>query len=67
MPRNGLHRISAKFLDPFAQDVLMNIQIPRRLRDTDAAIPHQFHCLKLELAAELPSFHSFAPVSLETP
>lgn len=67
MPRKALNRIVTKYLDSFTQDMLVNIQIPRRLRDTDAALQHQLHRLKLVLAAELSSLHSFAPVSLETP
>ena len=63
MAGKGLRRISPTFLDPFAQDILMNVQIASRLRDADAALPYQLYRFKLVFAAELPSLHSHSPIS----
>jgi len=40
----------------------VQIEITGCLRHRNATIPHQPHCLKLELAAELSSLHSHSPV-----
>src|SRR5690606_5302792 len=66
MTGKGMLRIGAEFPDPFAQHVLMQIQIAGGLRHRNAPILHQPHCLKLELAAELPSSHSHSPVPSNT-
>ncbi|MER8482496.1 hypothetical protein [Mesorhizobium sp. M1322] len=44
----------------------MEIQITGCLRHCYAPFLHQPHCLKLELAAELPSSHSYSPVPSNT-
>jgi hypothetical protein len=45
----GLHRIGRQIPRPFAQGVLVNIQILRRLRNADPALLDQAHSLELEL------------------
>lgn len=48
------------------QHILMEIKNTGRLRHPSAAILHQAHCLKVELAAELPSPHFHSPIPLNT-
>lgn len=59
----GLRRIGRKELHPFAQLVLMDIQIPRRLRHAHSAILDQADRLHLELTPKLSSPHAPPPVS----
>ena len=51
------------FTHPFAQHVLVKVQIPGGLRHRYPALPDQLHRLKLKLPAEFPSLHSHPPVS----
>jgi hypothetical protein len=55
MAGQGMLRISVRIADPLAQHVLVQVQIPRSLRNRNATLLHQPHCLKLELAVEFPS------------
>lgn len=48
--------------NPFAQHILVQVEIAGGLRHRYPALPHQLYRLKLELAAELPSLHSHPPV-----
>ena len=59
-------RIVGELSDPFAQHVLVEIQIARRLRNRNTPILHKSYGLKLELAAEFPSLNSNSPVPLNT-
>jgi hypothetical protein len=55
-------RVLAQLPDPFAQHILVHVQIPRRLGDRYAALPDQTDRLKFELAALIPSLHVNTPV-----
>lgn len=57
VPGECVSRIGGKLLRPFAQHVLVHIQITSSLRNCDTALANEPHRLKLELAAELPSLH----------
>jgi hypothetical protein len=59
----GLRRIGREELRPFAQLVLMDVQVPRRLRDTHSAILDQANRLDLELAPKSSSPHTPSPLS----
>lgn len=61
-PGSASLRVHGKLLHPFAQHVLVNIQIARRLRNCDTALSHQPHRINLELADELPSLHRRPPI-----
>ena len=50
-------RIGGQFLYPFAQHVLLNIQIVSRLGNRHPALPVHPYRLKLELAGKLHSLH----------
>jgi hypothetical protein len=50
-------------LHPGSQQVLVNAQIARRLRDGHAPFLDQPHRLDLELSRVLTSFHALPPVS----
>src|SRR6478672_10264724 len=60
-------RVSRQIPHPFAQHILMEVEIPRRLGDRHTPLLDQPHCLKLELATELPSLHWKTPVPSSTP
>src|SRR6266576_1992044 len=49
--------IGAELLDPFAQHILMNVQVPGGLRHRHPAFPDQLDCLNLELSSEPLSPH----------
>jgi hypothetical protein len=55
MPGKGLPRIGAKFFHLFAQHVLVDLQIPSRLRDAHSSFLDQANRLDLELTPNLPS------------
>ena len=55
VPRKRMNRIGAEFLHPFAQHVLIEVEIAGRLCHRDASFPDKLHRLKLELATEFPS------------
>ena len=44
----GLLRIRAELLHPFAQDILVHIEVSRSLRDTHTSFPNQTNGLDLE-------------------
>src|SRR6476659_1796511 len=60
-------RVGRQIPHPFAQHILMEVEIPRRLGDRHTPLLDQPHCLKLELATELPSLHWKTPVPSSTP
>jgi len=53
MAGEGLHRIGTDLLHPLAKNVLMNVQIPARLRHRYAPFPHKPNRFDLELSTEL--------------
>jgi hypothetical protein len=55
-------RIGRQRRDPFAQHILMEIEITRHLRNLNTPCFNQSHHLKPELAAELSSLHFNSPV-----
>ena len=57
MARKGLVRIGGKVLHLPAQHVLMDIQIPSRLRYTHTPFLDQADSLDLELSPKVPSLH----------
>ncbi len=54
---------AAELLDPFAQNVLMNVQVAAGLCHRHPAFPDQLDRLDLELATKLPSLHRPPPAS----
>jgi hypothetical protein len=52
-----MQRIRRKLLHPFAQNVLVNVEITCGLRNRHAPIPHQANSLELERPAETASSH----------
>ena len=57
MPGEGLSRIGAELLDPFAQHVLVDVQVTAGLRHRHPALPDKLDRLDLELSTELSSPH----------
>src|ERR1700733_1846305 len=59
MARKSLHRIGAQLLRPAPEHVLIDLQIPRRLRHADATLPDQSDRLNLNSRANtrLPMGH----------
>jgi hypothetical protein len=60
-------RVARQIPHPFAQHILVEIEIPRRLGDGNTPFLDQSHSFKLELAAELSSLHWKTPVPSSTP
>lgn len=58
-----LARVVAELLDPLAQNILMHIEIARRLRYRHASLTHKPNRLNLELPCELSSSHTPPPAS----
>src|ERR1700685_2624961 len=56
-----LLRIRAKFLHPFAKNVLVDVDVSRRLRHAYASLTHQADRLDLELSTELSPLHPAPP------
>src|ERR1700722_880273 len=48
VPRKRLLRIYAKFLHPFANNVLVDVEVPRRLSHAYASLTHQAYRLDLD-------------------
>src|ERR1700722_19466301 len=48
VPRKRLLRICAKFLHPFANNVLVDVEVPRRLSHAYASLTHQAYRLDLD-------------------
>ena len=57
MAGEGLNGIGAELLHPFAQHVLMNVQVPAGLRYRYPTFPDKLDRLDLELSAEPSSLH----------
>jgi hypothetical protein len=55
--------IGGKLLHPFAKDILVNIQIARRLSYAHTAFPDQPNRLDLELTPKPSSLHMPPPAS----
>ena len=55
MTGEGVRRIGLEILHPFAQEVRVNPEVPRRLRGRHPALPDQPDSLPLELLAVRPS------------
>ena len=66
MARKRLLRISGKLPNPFAQHILVKVEITGRPGYRHTPSLDQFHCLKLELAGELFSA-SNTPGSIRPP
>ncbi len=58
-----LSRIVAELFDPLAQDVLMNVEVPRRLLNTEVTLTYGSNRLELELPRKTPPPHTPPPVS----
>jgi hypothetical protein len=56
-------RIRAKFLHPFAKNVLVDVDVSRRLRHAYASLTHQADRLDLELSTESSPLHPAPPAS----
>jgi hypothetical protein len=63
MAGEGLNRIGAELLHPFAKDILVNVQVSRSLRRRDPALLDKLDCLDLELSTKLASLHHPPPAS----
>jgi hypothetical protein len=63
MAGEGMLRIGAELLQPFAQNIPMNVQLTGGLRHRDPAFPDQLDRLNLELPTESSSLHDPPPAS----
>ncbi|VTZ52205.1 hypothetical protein MPC4_70093 [Methylocella tundrae] len=63
MARKSLRRVRHELLYPSPQNILMEIEVPARLRNADAPIPNGPHGFDLELLAELSPLHGSPPAS----
>src|SRR3984885_5221461 len=66
MARKSLHRIDVQLLRPTPEHVLMDLQIPRRLRHADPALPDQPNRLNLEFPRKHSPSHGPPPASSNT-
>src|SRR6476619_5411289 len=66
MSRERPCRLRSKLLHPFAQHVLVDIEVPCRLVSADTAVTNEPNRLDLELSTELPSLHRPPPASRNT-
>ena len=61
-----LLRIRAKFLHPFTNNVLVDVDVPGRLSRAYASLTHQADRLDLELSTELAPLHRLPPAPRNT-
>src|SRR6202035_852725 len=66
MARKSLHRIGAQLLRPAPEHVLIDLQIPRRLRHADATLPDQSDRLNLKFSRKHSPSHGPPPASAIT-
>ena len=66
LARERMLRVGGKLLDPFAQHVLVHVQIARRLRCRYAALTYQLHGFELESPIKPSPSHLLPPVPSST-